>query len=114
MGDYIWNQPERRDLYLASRVLAEGLLDGDWIQWAADVLLEDLELYDDPQQGAGSWLFDDEVNFATELGQRLWSAVQADPFSAAEILANRASQPVREAATKLIARMRANGRRGVA
>jgi hypothetical protein len=113
MAEYVWSQPERRDLYLASRVLAEGQLDGDWMQWASDVLLQDSELYSDPRQGVGSWLFDDEVQLATELGERLWSAVQANPFSAAEKLANSASQPVRNAATKLVARIRANGRHGI-
>ena len=113
MAEYVWSQPERRDLYLASLVLAEGPQDGDWLQWASDVLLDDLELHDDPRQGAGSWLFDDEVKLATELGDRLWTIVEADPFSAAETLTKNVSQPVREVAASLVARMRANGRRGL-
>jgi hypothetical protein len=111
MGQYAWNQPERRDLYLASRILAEGQQDGDWVQWASDTLLQDLELYDDPDQGAGVWKHGDEVVLARELGEKLWQAVGSDPFSAAELLSGPdQSEQVRATAARLVQIMDANGR----
>lgn len=109
MPSYHWNHPERRDLYLAARILAGREEDGDWRQWAADTLIRDLELYDDPRQGTGSWLATDEEELANELGERLWSVVHADPFNAADLLAE--NDPVLSAAaSKLVKRMEANGR----
>lgn len=112
MTDFVWSHSERRDLFLASRILSEGTHNGDWVQWASDTLLEEIELYDDPLQGAYAWLFDDEVSLANDLGERLWGMVQSDPFSAAELLAvdSTTSGSVRTAATNLVVRMAANGR----
>lgn len=84
MGTYVWKWPERRDLYLSSRILAGETADGHWVQWASDTLIQDLQLYDDPRQGLGAWLVDDEAKLANELGECLWRLVGDDPFSAAE------------------------------
>jgi hypothetical protein len=112
MADYVWTSSERRDLYLASRLLAGRTNDGDWIQWASDTLLQDLELYDDPRQGVGSWLFADEVSLVEELGVQLWRAVQSNPFNAPESLADAAHSGAMQAiASRLVRRMEDNGRR---
>lgn len=87
MGAYIWTSEERRDLYLASRILAGENSDGHWVQWASDTLIQDLELHADPQQGVGFWLIGSEADTAKELGECLWRIVKTDPFSAAEEIA---------------------------
>jgi hypothetical protein len=109
MGKYNWSQPERRDLYLASRILADATSDGVWVQWASETLIQDLELYDDPRQGVGSWLVGDEADTANELGECLWALVEVDPFSAAEKIATDGAA-LRPIATRLIEQMEANGR----
>jgi hypothetical protein len=40
---------------------------------APDVILNDL--YEDPRQGAGLWLFEDELQLADRLGEELHNAV---------------------------------------
>ena len=81
--NYHWSRPERRDHYLATRILTGREQDSDWRHWSSDTLIQDLEVCDDPRQGAGSWLASDELDFANELGERLWAVVQAEPFKAA-------------------------------
>ncbi len=109
MGAYIWSWPERRDLYLASRILADEKTDGHWVQWASDTLIQDLELYDDPRQGVGAWLIGDEADLAYELGESLWCLVGTDPFSAAERIAA-GGAPLRSVASRLVELMEVNGR----
>jgi len=109
MGTYVWKWPERRDLYLASRILAGETADGHWVQWASDTLIQDLELYADPRQGVNAWLVGDEAKLADELGECLWGLVGDDPFSAAEkITADGA--PLRSVAARLVELIEANGR----
>jgi hypothetical protein len=108
MGAYTWKWPERRDLYLASRILAGEKTDGHWLQWASDTLIQDLELYDDPRQGVGSWLVGEEAKLANELGECLWGLVEADPFSAAEKIAADGA-PLRSVASRLVELMEING-----
>jgi hypothetical protein len=109
MGAYNWNWAERRDLYLASRILAGEITDGHWVQWAADTLILDLELYSDPRQGVGSWLVGAEADLAKQLGECLWALVEADPFSAAEKIASDGAA-LRPIASRLTEQMEANGR----
>jgi uncharacterized protein YihD (DUF1040 family) len=111
MTDYVWSHTERRDLYLASRILANsGRYDGDWTQWASDTLIYDLEICNDPRQGVDPFLRDDEVQLVDELGERLWSIIQPDPFSATALLA-KANPSLQPLASKLVERIEANGRR---
>lgn len=111
MSEFTWLHPERHDLYLAARVFAEAERDGDWIQWAANTVLIHIELYDDPRQGQNSWLFDDELAPANAFAEELWAVVEADPYSAPELLA---SSPLAEAlrvtAATLVATLERNGR----
>lgn len=109
MGSYNWNSTERRDLFLASRILAGEKEDGHWVQWASDTLIQDLELYSDPRQGVGSWLIGDEADAANELGECLWAIVGTDPFNAAERIAS-AGPALRSLASRLIRKIEENGR----
>lgn len=111
MTDYVWSHIERRDLYLASRILANrARYDGDWTQWASDTLIYDLEIHNDPRQGVNHFLCDDEIQLVDDLGERLWSIVQIDPFSAAALLAE-ANPSLQPLASKLVERIEVNGRR---
>lgn len=63
----VWAQPlaqsqERSDLYVALDVLQRPGASELAVREASSILLDDLELYDDPQQGQGSWLFANETN----------------------------------------------------
>ncbi len=109
MGAYIWNRNERRDLYLAARILAGETADGHWLQWASDTLIEDLELYEDPRQGVGSWLVGEEAETANDLAECLFALVGADPFSAAEKITTDGTA-LRAIASRLVQQMEANGR----
>jgi len=110
MTDYVWTHTERRDLYLASRILADSQsYDGEWRQWASDTLIYDLEIYNDPRQGVDYFLFQDEVQLVDELGESLWAIIQPDPFSAALLLIE-AHPALRTVASKLVSRIEANGR----
>ena len=70
IADGWWNE-DRRDLFRAVEVIASDAPNPDQIGAALDTLLNDLELYDDPRQGAGAWLFDDETQLAERLGEKL-------------------------------------------
>jgi len=71
MDDNHWVWPERRDLYHACVALAELQADTAQIGAAVDTLLNDLELFDDPQQGCGIWLYFDELPIADALATKL-------------------------------------------
>ncbi|GGE82014.1 hypothetical protein GCM10011404_13320 [Sphingomonas prati] len=106
---YVWKWPGRRDLYLAAGILASKNGCGDWVQWASDTLIQDLDLHGDPRQGVGSWLAADEGDIVNELGECLWRIVGPDPFSAAMKIAAEGAA-LRSIASKLVERMKANGR----
>ena len=71
MDDNQWVWPERRDFYHACAALAEPQADTAQISAAVDTLLDDLELYDDPHQGRGIWLFSNELPIADGLATKL-------------------------------------------
>ena len=71
MDDNQWLWPERRDLYHACLALADPRATTERVSAAADILLNDLELYDDPHQGRGCWLFSDELPMADDLATKL-------------------------------------------
>ena len=80
MDDDHWVWPDRRDLYHACAALADPEVSVDRAGEAADMLLNDLELYDDPRHGQGLWLFLDEVTIADDLETKLHTATTDEPL----------------------------------
>jgi hypothetical protein len=78
MDDDLWIWPERRDLYRACLILADPQATSLRVSEAADILLNDIELYDDPRQGADVWLFPDELPIADELATKLHALASAE------------------------------------
>ncbi len=76
-----------------------------------DTILNDLDLYDDPLQGRGSWLFDNELHLANALGEKLKETVshtrlvEAGPAA----LASESWPDARRTAVSLLSLMAANG-----
>lgn len=66
-----WPEPDRRWLYLALLVLTHRRLTEGRVAVARHVLLVDMEIYDGPHQGAGSWLFPNEERLLDRLGEQL-------------------------------------------
>ncbi len=97
-----WVEPDRRWLYLALLVLTHQRLTKSRFAVARHVLLDDMEIYDDPRQGVGSWLFPNEVRLLDRLGEQLQST---DPAA----LADDGWIQIVETATFLRAQLEANG-----
>lgn len=105
-----WNE-DRCDLFHSITVIASGASSPDQIGAAIVTILNDLELYDDPRQGAGAWLYDDEMLLAERLGERL-RAVAGDAVTAdagQRALASKAWLEGRAAAIDLRQVMAKNG-----
>lgn len=66
-----WAHPDRRRLYRALVILAAARLSPARAAVARHALLNDLEIFDDPRQGQGDWLFADEVARVERLGELL-------------------------------------------
>lgn len=83
----------------------------DRIGLSLDTILNDLELYEDPMQGRGSWLFDNELHIAHALGEKLKETVnqarlvEAGPTA----LASESWRDARHTAVSLLSLMAANG-----
>jgi hypothetical protein len=77
MHDDQWVWPERRDLYRACLTLADPGATFARVSEARDILLNDVELYDDPCQGQGFWLFPDEAPVADDLATKLHALASA-------------------------------------
>ena len=71
MDDLQWIWPDRRDLYHACIALSDPHPKTANVSEAAETVLNDLELFDDPHQGRGAWLFDDELQLAADLATML-------------------------------------------
>lgn len=110
IADSWWNE-DRRDLFRSTETLASEGKDADRLGLALDTILNDLELYDDPRQGAGVWLFESELRLADQLGEELHRVVgDAEPVVAgAEALASTDWPNVRATAVGLLRLMEANG-----
>jgi len=78
MHDDRWVWPERRDLYVACLTLADPQAASARLGQAAGTLLNDIELYDDPRQGADLWLFPDEASIADDLATKLRAIIEAE------------------------------------
>lgn len=73
IADHWWNE-DRRDLFRSIEAIASVSTSPDRIGLCLDIILNDLELYDDPRQGEGLWLYKNEVELAEQLGERLHAA----------------------------------------
>ncbi|MET3724107.1 hypothetical protein [Sphingomonas trueperi] len=78
MHDDRWVWPERRDLYRACSTLADPQATSAHVSEAASTLLNEIELYDDPRQGKGLWLFPDESLVADDLAAKLHALAGAE------------------------------------
>lgn len=110
IADNWWNE-DRRDLFRSLEVIASDAPNPDRIGLCLDTILNDLELYDDPRQGCGAWLFDNELQLADALGDQLNTAasqarlIEAGPAA----LASHAWPEARDTAAALLRLMAANG-----
>lgn len=78
MHDDQWVWPERRDLYRACLNLADPQATSACVSEAADILLNAIELFDDPRQGRGLWLFPDESPVADDIATKLHALAGAE------------------------------------
>lgn len=70
IADKWWNE-DRRDLFRSLEVIASDEPNPDRVGLCLETILNDLELYEDPRQGGGLWLFDNELYLANALGEQL-------------------------------------------
>lgn len=106
-----WWTEDRRDLFRSLVAISSEASSPERIGLCLDTILNDLELYDDPRQGAGSWLYESELQLADELGVQLHDAVSSGAIvnAGAEALASRRWTDVRATAARLLRLMEANG-----
>jgi len=89
-------------LYRAVLVLTGKRLTPRRFRVARHALLEDLEIYDDPRQGAGSWIFENEQRPLERLGEELDGTAETGAYADAQ-------SNVQAAANDLRAALEANG-----
>lgn len=97
-----WLEPDRRWLYRGVRALTHRHLTAVRARVVREMLLADLEIYDDPRQGVGSWLFENEEELLASLGEHLQAA---EPTA---LIASEA-HPARRTAAVLRDRLEGNG-----
>jgi hypothetical protein len=102
-----WWTEDRRDLFRSLVAITSEASSPERIGLCLDTILNDLELYEDPRQGAGSWLYESELPLADELGVQLHDAVSGARVT--EALASPAWTHVRATAARLCRLMEANG-----
>ena len=83
VADAWWNE-DRRDLFHSVEVIASDSPEPQRVGQCLDTILNDLELYDDPRQGAGMWLYDNELHIAEQLGFLLHSVAAGIAANEAE------------------------------
>jgi hypothetical protein len=115
MNDDQWVWPERRDLYRACLILADPQANSTHVSEAADILLNGIELHDDPRQGNDVWLFPDESPVADDLAGRLHSLAGAENLADwGDAIIGHASWPrICADAEKLLGLIRRNGQGAV-
>ena len=104
-----WAHPDRRGLYRAVLILTGNRLTPWRLQVARHNLLEDLEIYDDPRQGAGSWIAASEQAAVERLGEAL-HLIDPMPVSSQDAYAE-LLPALCAAASALRTRLEANGAR---
>lgn len=115
MHDDHWVWPERRDLYRACLTLADPQASSARVSEAADILLNDIELDDDPRQGKDLWLFPDESPVADDLATKLHALTGAETSGDwGDAIMGHSSWPgISADAQKLIGMIRRNGQGAV-
>lgn len=110
VADDWWNE-DRRDLFRSLEVIVSEEPRPDRVSLCLDTILTDLELYDDARQGAGAWLYENELQLADELGGMLHVAAgDARPIEAGDIvLASTGWASARSTAARLLELMKTNG-----
>lgn len=110
-----WVWPERRDLYRACLILADSQAASSRVCEAAEILLNDLELYDDPHQGKGLWLLPEEGLVADDLVTKLHALSSVESSKNwGDAISEHSSWPgVCADAQKLLEMIRRNGRGAV-
>lgn len=100
-----WSGEDRASLLKAAQDLAAADPDPSKIGLAMDMILQELEAFDDPRQGIGSWLKEEELPDLEELAQRLSQIVGSErPIEAgARAIAHRNWSGVRAVAGRLLA-----------
>ncbi len=115
MHDDEWVWPERRDLYRACLTLADPGATSARVSEATNILLNDLELYDDPRQGKDLWLFPDETLVADDLAAKLHALAGAEISGGwGDAIIGHSSWPgICADAQKLLGMIRCNGQGAV-
>jgi hypothetical protein len=110
IADKWWNE-DRRDLFRSAQAIASSSSDATRLGSSLDTILNDLELYEDPRQGAGAWLFENELQLAEQLGEELHNVVGDEEAVAAgeKAVANGEWPKVQATAEALLSLMEANG-----
>jgi hypothetical protein len=107
-----WSPEDRVELFRAAEYLGGDATNPDRVRLCVDAILNDLEAYDDPDQGLGFWLYASEAPVLNELAQRLNLIVGSlRPIDAGRSAVAHPGWPAaREAAADLARKMRANGK----
>jgi hypothetical protein len=110
IADNWWNE-DRRDLFRSAERIASDGTSAAQLGMSLDAILNDLELYDDPRQGAGAWLYENELQVADKLGEQLHDVVgDAAPLEVGATALESGDWPnVRATAAVLLRLMKANG-----
>jgi len=110
IADDWWNE-DRRDLFRSLMAITSQASSPDRIGLCLDTILNDLELYDDPRQGAGAWLYENELHLAEQFGVQLHDTVSGAPLidAGAEAIASPRWTDARATANGLLHLMEANG-----
>lgn len=107
-----WSPEDRIALFRAAEYIGGDAANADRVGLCLDTILNDLEAYDDPEQGLRNWLYSNEAPLLNELAERLnFITGSHRPIEAGQAaVAHPAWRAAREVATELAAQMRANGK----
>ena len=107
-----WTPQDRIALFRSAEYLGGDASNADRIGLCLDTILNDLEAYDDPEQGLRVWLYANESSLLNDLAERLHEVVGEDrPIEAGQKAVRHAGfAGAREAASRLAGLMRVNGK----
>ncbi|MCO5791273.1 MAG: hypothetical protein HEQ21_00460 [Blastomonas sp.] len=107
-----WTPQDRIALFRSAEYLGADARNAHRIGLCLDTIMNDLEAYDDPAQGLRHWLYENEAPLLKDLAERLHDIVGAHrPIEAGQLsLQHERFASVREAASRLAALMKGNGK----